>query len=169
MTAVTYVRPGTPADEAAVAVFERALGFQLPAEYRRYLLEVGGGALEANVLRSDERVGVQALLELGSSLEARRRTYAERVPHGFLPIADDGCGNLLLLALGGRERGSVWFWDHEQEAEEGEPATRDNLTRVADSVRGLLGGLRPHGAGGEAGGVVSAWIDPDLLREHGGR
>ena len=56
-----------------------------------------------------------------------------RWPARFLAIAIDGFGNRFLLSLGMPDYGDVYFWDHEQEADEGEPPTEDNLNLVAHS------------------------------------
>ena len=154
-----FEQPGQPADPAAVAGLERELGRALPADYRRFLLEVGGGKPEANVLEGDPRVGVQRFLDLGGTLDLRRHQYSDRVPAEHLPIADAEGGNLLLLDLAA---GAVWFWDHEREAEEGAPPDPGAVSKVADSFADLLARLRPPPASDAV--VASAWVNPALLR-----
>ncbi|WP_412540077.1 hypothetical protein R8Z50_30310 [Longispora sp. K20-0274] len=39
------------------------------------------------------------------------------------------------------DAGEVVFWDHEEEAEEGQPATRTNLYHVSDSFAEFLDDL----------------------------
>jgi hypothetical protein len=77
-------------------------------------------------------------------LESLRKTYAGRVPDGLLPIGTDPFGNVFCLGLGGAWRGKVWFWDHESEADEGEPPRVDNLSMVAASFTSFLAALRPQ-------------------------
>lgn len=64
-----------------------------------------------------------------------------RVPDEFLPIADDPCGNLILLCYKGKDYGKIYFWDHEEEADTGEPVTYDNIYYVADSFTEFLDSL----------------------------
>ncbi len=154
-----FEQPGQPADPAAVAGLERALGHQLPDDYRRFLLEVGGGKPQANVLDGEGRVGVQRFLDLGGTLDLRRHQYGDRIPAGYLPIADAEGGNLLLLDL---DAGAVWFWDHEREAEEGAAPDPGAVAKVAESFADLYARLRPPPASDAV--VASAWVNPELLR-----
>jgi hypothetical protein len=69
--------------------------------------------------------------------------YAERVPDWLLPVASDALGNLFAVSLRDQDRGSVWFWDHEREADEDEPPTETNLRRKAADWRTFLESLGP--------------------------
>ena len=62
----------------------------------------------------------------------RRKFYSERVPKSILPIAYAEGGNLVCLPILPESFGKVFFWDHELEASDGEPATWENLFKVAD-------------------------------------
>jgi hypothetical protein len=70
-------------------------------------------------------------------------THADRVPAWLLPVASDSFGNLFAVSLRDQDRGTVWFWNHEQEADEGEPPTEDNLTQVGPDWRTFLDSLEP--------------------------
>ena len=70
-------------------------------------------------------------------------TYARRVPSWLLPVASDEYGNLFGISVRNSDSGSVWFWDHEQEADEDEPPTEDNLTYRAPDWQSFLDSLRP--------------------------
>jgi hypothetical protein len=62
----------------------------------------------------------------------------EYIPAGFVPIALDSGGNMLLIRAAGASLGRVFFWDHE--------AARDdprNLYEVAGSVDEVIGRLLP--------------------------
>lgn len=39
--------------------------------------------------------------------------YKERIPMGYLPIADDVFGNLILIAVSDKNIGKIYFWEHE--------------------------------------------------------
>lgn len=39
--------------------------------------------------------------------------YKDRIPTGYLPIANDVFGNLILMAVSGKNIGKIYFWEHE--------------------------------------------------------
>jgi hypothetical protein len=138
-----------PCTERGLLAFERRVGHELPADYRAFLLEHNGGVPEATVV---ETKGVNSLvrrlqgLHKGPSwarLDKLLETYDGRVPEGLLPIGTDPFGNLYCLGVAGRFRPKVLFWDHEREADEGEPPRRDNLTLVGPSFSAFMRKLRP--------------------------
>jgi hypothetical protein len=43
------------------------------------------------------------------------KMYKGRMPVGLLPIANDPGGNIICLSTAGDDKGSVYFWDHEEE------------------------------------------------------
>ncbi len=64
----------------------------------------------------------------------------------------------------GPDYGSIFFWDHELESEEGEPATEENVHLVAGSLTELLGTQSPPPLENLPDATVEhAWIDPDFL------
>ncbi len=76
-----------------------------------------------------------------ASLRWHIETLRGRMPAELLPIGHDPGGNLICLAYRGEQRGTIYYWDHEMEAEEGEPATWDNLYPLAKSFTEFLNGL----------------------------
>jgi cell wall assembly regulator SMI1 len=144
--AVGYLRREPPASPEQIDALERRIGVPLPADYRAYLAAQNGGRLENNNEAAKTIFGLGELPDytnMGDKLD----TYAGRVPAWLLPVAQDEYGNLFAVSLRPRDNGSVWFWDHEEEADEGEPPTEDNLERKADSWTGFLDGLTPPPAG----------------------
>lgn len=69
------------------------------------------------------------------------RSHKDRVPAGFLPIARDPGGNLICLALEGENANKVFFWDHENEYEEGEEVGYKNTNLIASSFEEFLASL----------------------------
>lgn len=139
--AVGYVRREAPARPELVARLEAQLGHPLPDDYRDYLLTQDGGRLADN----DEAViNVFGLGEVPdwTSMWNKLETFHDRVPAWLLPVAQDAYGNLFAISLRPSDFGSVWFWDHEEEANEGEPPTEDNIQFKAPSWTGFLEGLR---------------------------
>lgn len=175
MFEIEFLTPPQPADETSVARAERRLGRRIPEEYREFLLhERNGGRPSSNisVLPGARRVGVGVTDFLGvghsddTDLARVSAQYHDRIPADLLPVAHAEGGNLVCLSLGGHDRGAVHFWDHEEEAEEGEPPARRNLHRIADSFRDFAASLRPVSDAPASEPVArDAWIDPALLRE----
>jgi cell wall assembly regulator SMI1 len=140
--AVDYVRREPPAPPQLVERLEREIGQRLPDTYRNYLLHQDGGRLDNN----DE--AVNTVFGLGdvpdwASMWRALKGFRHRVPAWLLPVAEDEYGNLYAISLRDEDRGSVWFWDHEEEADEGEPPTEDNIERKAPDWQTFLDALRP--------------------------
>lgn len=66
----------------------------------------------------------------------------KQFPMDRLPVARDEYGNLYTLSLREKDFGSVWFWDHEEEADEGDPPSEDNIEHRADGWNEFLAGLQ---------------------------
>jgi len=54
-----------------------------------------------------------------------------------LPIADDHCGNMVVLRASGSQAGEVLFWDHEQEESADGP-----IFPLAPSIAAFIRALR---------------------------
>lgn len=151
---VTIHESEAPATERQLAEVEKKIGRRLPPDYRAFLLEHNGGYPEPDGFPipglgagADGMVDRFLAVYEGDedNLLEYVETYRGRVPEGFLPVAHDPGGNLICLALAGAEAGRVFFWDHEEEAEEGEPPTRENVYEIAASFTEFLNGLRDSG------------------------
>lgn len=171
---VEFRRRGPAISESDVAEFEERVGHRLPDDYRVFMLESNGGVPRANYLPSNENVGVRAFFMLGDdphyAIGEMLRVFEGRYPVGMLPVAEDSSGNLLLIDVGRQEMGSVWFWEHEFEAEDDEPPRPDNITRIASSFHELLDALRPDSDLDDDPDVVRmvetgrlGYVDPDYV------
>jgi hypothetical protein len=145
---------GEPATEEQIEAAEKALGRNIPADYREFLRAHNGARVEPPNFRipvdSDDgpRASVSWWLGVGlqDSLDiaAIATMYEGRMPAELLPIARDPGGNLIAMDPKGR----VHFWDHEFEEEEDDDGddgndepTWDNVSLVASDLRSLLEGL----------------------------
>ncbi len=139
--AVGYVRREPPASPELVARLEGQLSRALPDDYRDYLLQQDGGRLEDN---TEAVINVFGLGEVPdwTSMWHKLETFRGRVPAWLLPVAQDAYGNLFAISLRPSDFGSVWLWDHEEEADEGEPPSEENTQCKAGSWAGFLEGLR---------------------------
>jgi SMI1-KNR4 cell-wall len=125
-------RDGGPAGPGAIEGAERALGVELPADYRRFLAEHDGVALHPNKSGAD-------VLHASGELAAVRERMRDRMPDELLPIGETGTGDRIVLDA----RGRVHLWEHEFEADEGEPPGWDNVTELAPSFDAWFGALEP--------------------------
>lgn len=134
---------------------QRSTPTPLPTDYVSFLRSQDGGRPEANTfdVGSAQGAGVNKFLS-ASEVHRKRAALSDRLPPGAVPVADASGGNLVLLVISsGTWR--VAFWDHEEEVE----------TEIAGSFQNFLEMLRPFSASDvPEADVVSAWIDPSLLK-----
>ncbi|WP_010299799.1 SMI1/KNR4 family protein [Candidatus Odyssella thessalonicensis] len=130
---------------------ERFWEFNLPKTYKVFLLEKNGGFPKEkhfNFKGQDEGSVLQAFLgiTLNEDLDLLEtlKVYNGRIPTWSFPIAYDTFGNLILLSVKGPDRGKIYFWDHEMEADpaQGEVPDYSNLTLIADSFNEFINNLR---------------------------
>ncbi len=123
---------------------EEVLEVALPPAYCKFLEQWNGGVprVDGFQTESSSDESIDCFLGIGGGkdqpydLMAFLGEYAERLPEGFLPIAYDPFGNLILLGLGEESTG-VWFWDHELEPVE-ETDEVENVWRIAPSFEVFL-------------------------------
>ena len=142
--------PPTQPTEEELRLLEEELGVRLPDDYRAFLVKFNGGRPEPNWFPVQGELGMGGVdLFLGvrgagdwDDLLTAKRRLLERMPAHMLPIADAECGNVICLSLGTSDSGSVYYWDHELEADEGEVPTYSNLFKVADSFSAFFDSIR---------------------------
>jgi SMI1 / KNR4 family (SUKH-1) len=153
MRAIEMLKSNDPIPEERVRVFELSIGADLPSDYHNWILASNGGIPSGsnNFIHRDRfdpplrsSVGVQWFLSLDEIADARK-TYGHRIESDLIPIAEDGDGNLVCIALFGEERGRVFFWDHELEPAAfellGETSYISNVTKIADDFSDFLNKL----------------------------
>jgi len=103
--------------------FEKDANIILLAEYRSFLLRHNGGLPSPDVIDVKGAPGsptdVQVFFGIGrpvesSDLQWNRRTFVERLPSKWLPIARDSGGNLFCLSVSGPDAGSAMYVDLDQ-------------------------------------------------------
>ena len=105
--------------EELVAAAEAKLGRRLPEVHRARLIRENGGEIRA--LRdhwtlypvwdsSNRKTMGRTANHILRENEALRRDWPDMLPEGFIAIADNGTGDLLVLSPGDND---VRFWDHE--------------------------------------------------------
>ena len=100
---------------------EQRLCVSFPSDYREFLLTANGGVPERYLhfyVADHGDVMLGAIFGIGpdrTSLdvqyEQEQATIWEPLPRGYIAIANDPGGNLVLLSTIGQDAGRVWFWD----------------------------------------------------------
>ena len=126
--------------------FESHNGVTLPEDYKSFLLKYNGGkpkhALEPTVKSDIQWIYGMVAEPYYASLFQHLDMFQGRLPSWYFPIANDSGGNLYLMSLYEENRGLIAFWDHENEAEEGQADQYfENLTVVASSFTDFLNQL----------------------------
>ena len=133
----------------AIELFECFLGRKFPKDYRDFLLQYNGGSVVPNCfdfLNGQPGSLVHFFMKINSKdiyndLLSNIRTFNQRIPTSFISIAGDPFGNQVCIAISGPEYGKIYFWDHENEADDGEPATMDNMTLITQNFSDFLNSL----------------------------
>lgn len=133
-----------PLDPQEISVFEKSQGITLPTDYKLFLEEYNGGKPVPNSFDFDDGNDascIDSFLGLTNkeyySIQDYMKGYEGRIPEGFIIIAHDPGGNLVLLCVTEGRKG-VYFWDHEMEAEDGEIPGFENMHLITESFEGLL-------------------------------
>jgi hypothetical protein len=149
---------GRQLNEDDIFQFEKMLENQLPMDYVGFLLKYNGGEPKPDChgVQSTEGTNIGQIIGVrwffsidgpdGESDYIKKcydivenlNDFEGRIPNNFLPIACDDGGNQICLSLYGKDKGSVWYWDHEAEHY---PSTYSNCYKVADSFQDLLDGM----------------------------
>jgi SMI1 / KNR4 family (SUKH-1) len=136
---VEFFQRGPGITGAGVDAFAARIGRALPPDYRAFLLTYNGGRPDQHVIRNTARgdLGVKIFFGIWDreyfDIDAEYETMRDRIFSHHLSIGIDDCGNRFCLSLGPSDFGSVYFWDHEEEADEGEDPSERNLYLVANS------------------------------------
>ncbi|AGA28933.1 SMI1/KNR4 family protein [Singulisphaera acidiphila] len=127
------------ASEDDIRSLERRIGVDLPVDYRTFLAKENGGRPRPTAFEGPNGDGsvVHFFFTLDPNashyrLHEKIDTYAGRIPEGLLPIACDDFGNLVLLDVGAKSVGAIYFWDHEEENMDGDPFW-DNISFISAS------------------------------------
>jgi hypothetical protein len=155
--------PPAPPDQ--IEAFEAEVGATLPDDYRKFLVRTNGGyipgwyrfkgptpdgqswvAFVHHVcgLREEPHLSLRFNRACGLSGESQ-------FPRALLWIMDDPGGNGICLGLGGKRRGRVYFWIHDEQPDpeewDGEVETARNVILLADSFTEFIAGVGPRSEG----------------------
>ncbi len=155
-----------PMSEGELRAIEHEVGATLPSAYRAFAQRYGasmtnGLTMFSSIVHLPEYITKDGWALFGSffgasseeydganSLAWNVENYRDRIPAWLLPIGDDDGSDVICLAVSGRNRGKVFFWDARQEMGEqekielGAPDRHKNIYLVADSFDEFLHRLR---------------------------
>jgi hypothetical protein len=154
---IGFTHKGRPAQEAQITALERALGFELPQDYRQFVLASDGATPETNVFRigAENESGVNQFIPIISIVPEKSLLVSE-LPNRCFPIAWAEGGNYVCLQIQNGTR--VLFWDHE---------VPNRPTVLADSFTAFLELLRPFDVISielKPKQVVGVWVSPKLKK-----
>src|ERR1700732_179109 len=118
-------KPRSPLRREDITRVERELGVVFPEDYRQFLLRYNGGRPKPDLFRIeaagpewDDIMNWFYCIDKGDlhDLAKKNETFRGRMPREMLAIGNDPLGNQICLAVKGPKKGSVYFWDHENEA-----------------------------------------------------
>lgn len=139
---------------------EKAVGAQLPKEYRSFLLKYNGGIPTPNAFpvigwRGNPTGEIQRFFGIGT--EAKHNdiawnltTFADRLPDAVLPVGNSPSGDLVCISLRGSHSGRVLYWDSYGDSEPQAWGTNgaSNLYPIAETFDELLRILGDYPVGG---------------------
>jgi hypothetical protein len=137
-----------------IILLEEQLKFNLPSDYKVFLLDYGLSAFEGYICFTFQENYTQdnkGLLDVFFGIYPNDvydliynyNTYQGRIPSHLLPIANDPGGNIICISTSSDSLGSIYFWDHEEEVvvEQNEEIDTSNLYLVANSFDEFMNSL----------------------------
>lgn len=125
-----------PVARESLEEIEGLIGVKLPDEYRRFLLEVGGGYLPDALVPSTMPTpfGDHNLTVLHSAVDVIELLYSSVTPRNMICIGYGHFGKTTCLSVAGLDHGQVFSLDTEMKFYWNQE-TLDSLPHLAQSVR----------------------------------
>jgi hypothetical protein len=150
------LKNGKPASEETIVAIEKVLGCLLSESVRRFLAVHDGAKPESNSCKVTEKCSFAVRRFIPAADVLLYRKYIDDLPEKAYPVAEDDCGNFVIVDEG--KNGAVYFWDHE---------VRGDPIELASSFGGFLDLLSPFDASTiqlEPTLVKRVWLDPEFLK-----
>jgi hypothetical protein len=137
------------ADEQNVAAFEQQIGFTLPKDYRRFLVENNGAEILDQTffvkdfdkeVMLDVLFGVTSPASRGLTLGYWLNEYEDELESGTLIIGKDPGGSFLIYTIAGEDQG-IYYWDknylfsQSSDVEGNAYFVAESFTEFCDSLR----------------------------------
>jgi cell wall assembly regulator SMI1 len=146
-----YTIGETQVNESQLNHVEEYFGVKFPQAYRDFMLITNGGIPLHNCFVSKDgtessSVSFFSVLPTDSfDIVKRNKARTGRFPNGFISIGADGNGNAICIDCNaGEGYGKIYFWDHENEADEAQgetPETVGNIFLIDNTFSEFLEGL----------------------------
>jgi len=125
---------------------KQKLDVDLPLDYREFLMGHNVAIPQRNIItKGTLTASITEFFGLckseNSDILEVSNTFYNRVPVTVLPIARAEGGNLICLE---KNTGQIFFWDHEEEAEDGHEPTYGNMLMLASSFTEFLEQIKPY-------------------------
>ena len=143
--------------DSDIEKYTNELNINLPEDYKNYLLKYNGGhpikdgypMIECIDNDPNDNNGDIAWFyaiydgEHNNFLKAhyRFKIWQKRMPDELIPIGRGSGGDKICISVKGNNYGKVYFWDHEQEAYEGEEPDYSNVHLIANSFADFINSL----------------------------
>ncbi len=146
-------RRGRQVNNEDIAAFEARIGFELPQDYRQFLLEVNGGRTEMSHREFSGTI-LNRLFSLNDADEESRDllTRHERAlptlpAPSLLFVGHDDGGARILVSMDDEHRGQVWIQIKEARPDDANPRAlwygRRDMKKVANSFEAFMSSLTP--------------------------
>ncbi|MCY9340991.1 SMI1/KNR4 family protein, partial [Bacillus haynesii] len=125
--------------------FESKNNVKLSDLYKEFLLKWNGGKARPNIFKISDAQGSSVLnvfygiRDMYDNLEDFLDIMEDRLPEGFIPIAEDPAGNVICLGTNEPFYEKIYFWDHEEESENLDDMS--NMYFLADNINEFLDNL----------------------------
>lgn len=105
----------------SLSMFEKKLGARLPDSYRQFLLQFNGGKWSKKLFHISNEYGNSLIHHVYGihdgpghcQLDSAFERFKSIIEDCCLPIADDDGGNEICIGIHDKNRGKIYFWDHE--------------------------------------------------------
>ncbi|MCY1661561.1 ankyrin repeat domain-containing protein [Chryseobacterium sp. SL1] len=128
--------------------WEKKNNISIPLSYREYLLEYNAGYYLSDPTVFDVRkmgsFAVSNFFGLGDDINGLTyalRTYKDRYPKHYFPIARDVADNLILMGISGTKEGQIFFWYHEMEQDTGKKPFEKNIFKTSKTLKDFISSL----------------------------
>ncbi|MDF7670259.1 SMI1/KNR4 family protein [Orbaceae bacterium ESL0721] len=104
-----------------IALFEETLSIKIPDTYSDFLKKYNGGyTLDTDFDINGESSDIRCFYGFEEQKEycdfshlMQYNSFTSAIENGYLPIAEDSCGNYIVIGIGQLNYGKISFWDHE--------------------------------------------------------
>jgi hypothetical protein len=144
------------ASPVALARMQEAIGWELPMDYRTFVLQRNGGRVVPNIFPMGRTIGsVRKFLGVEEARNAREMLILEaELSPELWPVAACEGGDLALLR---RMDGAVCYWQHDS----------GDLIAIAPSFAAFMASIStpPPTEDGPKDPTAHGWINPALLKK----